>query len=58
MSDRLKTTPDLPWLAPGVGLAVKRHCMGCNQHRETPNGRGIGLRWRCAACVALRRKTA
>ena len=44
--------------APGGGSAHTRKCMGCNLSKSQQGSRGLGLRWRCAACVAIKRKTA
>lgn len=36
------------------GQGVMRHCMGCGKHRPSAGGRGVGLRYRCAGCLAVR----
>lgn len=36
---------------PGVELTILRACMDCGGKRSVVGGRGIGVRWRCAACL-------
>ena len=41
------------WAAPGHGMAPARfRCMGCDHPRPTGGARGVGVRKRCAVCVA------
>lgn len=54
--DNAKYRPDVKWRSTGVGMDHRRNCMGCKLWRDTAGGRGIGLRWRCAACVAAKVK--
>ena len=55
MSDeRQGNPPDAPFRQMGIGLHITRMCMGCNGKRSAIGGRGTGLRWRCAGCVAAR----
>ena len=41
MSDRIKTTPDVPWREPGVGLYVTFGCMGCAANTARPQVREV-----------------
>ena len=52
--DEAKHRPDVPFKPAGVGMDHRRNCMGCNVWRGTAGGRGAGLRWRCASCLAQR----
>ena len=55
MSADTATPPsDVKWREPGIGLNPQRLCMGCDSKRGTMGGRGMGVRWRCAQCVAKR----
>lgn len=54
--DGAKYRPDVKWRPTGVGMDHRRNCMGCSAWRETAGGRGVGLRWRCAACLAAKVK--
>lgn len=56
MIDDSKTggRPDPLFRNVGTGLAIIRKCMGCDLSRITLGGRGVGVRWRCAGCVARR----
>ncbi len=54
-SDHHNTAPDARWRPAGVGLVIRAHCMGCNQHRVQAGGKGKpGPLWRCAGCVAAK----
>ena len=44
---------DAPWKPRGLGVPSTWVCMGCNKHRgSTLGARGVGVRRRCAQCVA------
>jgi hypothetical protein len=54
-SDQQNSPNDVAFRPVGVGLVIRAHCMGCNQHRLQAGGQGKpGPRWRCAACVAAK----
>lgn len=55
MSDRIRTAPDVPFRQVGIGLRPLWRCMGCDQNRPSEGSRGLGVKRRCAVCVAKKR---
>jgi hypothetical protein len=55
--DNFRNNPtDVPFKAAGTGHLSLFRCMGCDKSRSTAGRRGVGVRMRCAECVAARRK--
>lgn len=54
--DESKFRQDVTFRATGVGMDHRRNCWGCSLWRGTAGGKGVGLRWRCAACLAAKAK--
>lgn len=51
-SDDRRSPNDTLWRPTGQGVMVLFSCMGCNQSRHTAGARGVGVRKRCAICLA------
>lgn len=50
--DSTRSGNDSKFKAPGPGLPFNWLCMGCNKPRSMVGRRGVGVRKRCAVCVA------
>ena len=50
--DDIRAAPDRPFRQVGTGQHSLWRCMGCNQNREAAGSKGVGIRRRCAFCVA------
>ena len=46
--------PDVHFRPVGTGLVTTWRCLGCDLSRPTLGSRGLGIRKRCAQCVAKR----
>ena len=53
-NDLYSKTTDLPFRNVGTGMVISCLCMGCNKPRAQAGGKGKGVKWRCAHCVAAR----
>lgn len=53
-SDISKKPADVAFKPAGTGLAMTWLCMGCQKPRSMLGRRGIGLKRRCAQCIAKR----
>lgn len=52
MSDRIRSTPDVPWKPRGVGHALTFRCDKCGQSHGTDGRKKVrGLFWWCKQCV-------
>ena len=51
-ADDTRRGPDRQFRPAGIGSAHTWRCMGCGQSRPSLGARGVGVRRRCAVCVA------
>ena len=50
--DDIRAAADRPFRQVGLGQHSLWRCMGCHQNREAAGSKGVGIRRRCAQCVA------
>jgi hypothetical protein len=48
------TAVDVRFRAVGMGMVVRMRCMGCGQSRDRTGAKGVGIRQRCAVCLAAK----
>jgi len=51
-SDERRPAPERGFRSPGSGMQSYWLCMGCNHSRGTAGSKGVGVKRRCAACIA------
>lgn len=51
-SDTDRRPPDRGFRHPGTGNQSYWQCMGCNHSRSGAGAKGVGVRRRCAICLA------
>lgn len=56
MTDKIRTAPDVRWRTVGTGMCPTWRCMGCDKFRVSTGSRGVGVKRRCAVCVAEKAK--
>jgi len=54
MSDTAIPRLEVKWREVGIGYQSLFKCMGCNTSRSCFGRRGLGVKQRCAVCVAKR----
>ncbi len=49
-----RTKPDVKFRPAGTGVPYAWLCLGCNKPRSMLGRRGVGVKKRCAVCVAAK----